>query len=174
MKEKGIIRRIDGLGRIVIPIHMRKELNLFENDNVELLVENKQIIVNKHSSLQGSSEIYSKMAESIYKTIGGTILITDEEKIISSYGEKRSSYKPSSLLGSNIRIRFEKEFDLTKDNNIIEGVVEEENNILVPIRGLMGKKIGAIIHIYKGNLLENNRTILQSYAIFIEEMLRWS
>ena len=39
LKSNGIIRRVDGLGRIVIPIHMRKELNIFENDNVELILE---------------------------------------------------------------------------------------------------------------------------------------
>ena len=33
----------------------------------------------------------------------------------------------------------------------------------------MNKKVGSIIHIYNGNLLENNRTLLHSYAIFIEE-----
>ena len=172
MRTNGIIRRIDGLGRIVIPIHMRKELNLYENDNVELVINDNQIQVSKYSSLQGSGEIYSKIVESIYKTIGGTILITDEEQLLAVYGEKRHIYKLSSNLSSSIKIRFEKEFDIAKDNYIIENVLEDENNLLVPIRGPMGKKIGSIIHIYKGNLLENNRTILSSYAIFIEEMLR--
>lgn len=174
MKTKGIIRRIDGLGRIVIPIHMRKELNLFENDNVELVVEDKQIKVIKHSSLQGSGELYARIVESIYKTIGGTILITDEEQIIASYGDKRNIYKIGMLLQQKNKIRYEKEYDLSKDNYIVESILEEDTNLLVPIKGVMGKKIGSIIYIYKGNLLENNHTILSSYAIFIEEMLRWS
>lgn len=172
MRTNGIIRRIDGLGRIVIPIHMRKELNLFENDNVELVIDDNQIKVSKYSSLQGSGEIYYKIVESLYRVIGGTIIITDEEQILASYGDKRKDYKISSTLSSATRIRFEKEFDLTKDNNIVEGHIEEDNNLLVPIRGPMGKKIGSIIHVYKGNLLENNRALLSSYAIFIEEMLR--
>lgn len=172
MKTNGIIRRIDSLGRIVIPIHMRKELNLFENDNVELVVNDNQIRVSKYSSLQGSGEMYSKIAESLYKSIGGTIIITDEEQVLAAYGEKRNVYRLSSILSSSLKIRTEKEFDISKDNYIIEKVIEEDNNLLVPIKGPMGKKIGTIIHIYKGNLLENNHTILSSYAIFIEEMLR--
>lgn len=172
MKDNGIIRRIDGLGRIVIPIHMRKQLNLFENDNVELCLNDKEIKVTKYSSLQGSGEIYSKICESLYKSIGGTILITDEEQILSSYGEKRNVYKPLLNLSSNLKIRLEKEFDVNKENYILNGVIENDNNLLVPIKGQMGKKIGSLIHIYKGNLLENNRIILYSYAIFIEEMLR--
>ena len=172
MKSNGIIRRIDGLGRIVIPIHMRKELNLYENDNVELVLEDNQVTLRKYSSLKGSGELYSKITESIYKAIGGTIIIIDEEQILGSYGEKRNIYKPFTSVSSNIKIRFEKEFDVQKENYILIGKIEEENNLLVPIKGPMGKKIGAIIHIYSGNLLENNRTLLSSYAIFIEEMLK--
>ena len=116
MKSNGIIRRIDGLGRIVIPIHMRKELNLFENDNVELLMQDKEIVIRKYSSLKGSGEIYFKIAEAIYKAIGGTILIVDEEQILSSYGEKRNIYKPLVNVSSNLKIRFEKEFDIYLPN----------------------------------------------------------
>ena len=162
MRTNGIIRRMDSLGRIVVPIHMRKELNLFENDNVELSSDDRQIIIKKYSSLSGSGEIYSKITESIYKAIGGTILIVDEEQILASYGEKRSIYKPSTNISSSLKIRFEKEFDVMKENYILTNVIEEENNLLVPIKGPMGKKIGAIIHIYSGNLLENNRTLLFS------------
>ena len=172
MRTNGIIRRIDGLGRIVIPIHMRKELNLFENDNVELIVQDKEIVIRKYSSLKGSGEIYFKIVEAIYKSIGGTILIVDEEQILSSYGEKRNLYKPSLNVSSNLKFRFEKDFDILKENYILVNTIEEEYNLLIPIKGPMGKKVGAIIHIYKGNLLENNRTLLTSYAIFIEEMLK--
>lgn len=76
------------------------------------------------------------------------------------------------LLQQKNKIRYEKEYDLSKDNYIVESILEEDTNLLVPIKGVMGKKIGSIIYIYKGNLLENNHTILSSYAIFIEEMLR--
>ena len=128
MKERGIIRRVDSLGRIVIPIHMRKELNLYENDNVELIIEDKDIRVKKYTSLSGSGEIYSKITESIYKAIGGTILIVDEEQILASYGEKRNIYKPLINVSSNLKIRFEKEFDVSKENYIVVGIIEEENN----------------------------------------------
>ena len=172
MKNSGIIRRVDGLGRIVIPIHMRKELNIYENDNVELLLDDKEITIRKYSSLKGSGEIYYNICEAIYKVIGGTVLIIDEDQILSSYGEKRSVYKPETSVSSSLKLRLEKEFDVTKENYILVNSIEEETNVLVPIKGPMGKKSGAIIHIYTGNLLENHRKILQSYAIFIEEMLR--
>ena len=172
MKNSGIIRRVDGLGRIVIPIHMRKELNIFENDNVELVLDEKEIVIRKYSSLKGSGEIYYHICESIYKVLGGTVIIVDEEQILSSYGEKRNIYKPEISVSSSLKLRFEKEFDVTKENYILVNMIEEESNVLVPIKGPMGKKAGAIIHIYGGNLLENNRKLLQSYAIFIEEMLR--
>ena len=141
-------------------------------NNVELVLLDNEIKLVKYSSLQGSGEIYSKIVESLFKAIGGTILITDEEQILATYGEKRGVYKTGNNVSSSLKIRFEKEFDVQKENYILANQIEEDNNLLVPIKGPMGKKIGSIIHVYKGNLLENNRTILLSYAIFIEEMLR--
>lgn len=172
MKTNGVIRRLDNLGRIVIPVHMRKQLSIYENDNIELVLDEDKIILSKYSSLHGSGEIYNKIVQSLYKAIGGTILITDEEQILASYGDKRNIYKNNINLSSNLKLRFEKEFDVSKDNYILTNIVETESNILIPIKGLMNKKVGSIIHIYNGNLLENNRTLLHSYAIFIEEMLR--
>ena len=51
MKETGLIRRIDNLGRVVLPIHFRKKANIFENDDVEITInENNQIIISKYNS----------------------------------------------------------------------------------------------------------------------------
>lgn len=48
MKETGIIRPIDGLGRIVLPVEIRKNLNLNEKDGVEIYTEKNRIILKKH------------------------------------------------------------------------------------------------------------------------------
>ena len=50
MKNKGIIRRIAELGRIVIPIEIRKRLNIYEKDAIEIFVKNNSIILKKYEA----------------------------------------------------------------------------------------------------------------------------
>lgn len=50
MKSTGIIRRVDDLGRIVIPKEIRNRLNIRENDALELFVENNRLIFEKYNN----------------------------------------------------------------------------------------------------------------------------
>ncbi len=50
MKETGIVRRIDELGRIVLPIELRKLLGIEQHDPVEIFVDGDSIILKKHHS----------------------------------------------------------------------------------------------------------------------------
>ena len=48
MKSTGIVRKLDELGRIVLPIELRRTLNLLEKDAVEIFVEGDSIVLQKH------------------------------------------------------------------------------------------------------------------------------
>ena len=48
MKSNGIVRKIDELGRIVLPVNLRRELNIGPNDMVEVYSDEEKIIVKKH------------------------------------------------------------------------------------------------------------------------------
>lgn len=49
MKSTGIVRRIDELGRIVVPKEMRKKMNIADNDPVEIFVDGDKIILTKYT-----------------------------------------------------------------------------------------------------------------------------
>jgi AbrB family transcriptional regulator, transcriptional pleiotropic regulator of transition state genes len=49
MKESGIVRNVDNVGRIVIPMEIRKIMSISEGDPVEIVKENNQIILRKYS-----------------------------------------------------------------------------------------------------------------------------
>ncbi|MGI8382536.1 AbrB/MazE/SpoVT family DNA-binding domain-containing protein [Priestia megaterium] len=49
MKSTGIVRNVDGLGRVVIPVELRKVLNIKEKDPVEIFVDGYQIILKKYT-----------------------------------------------------------------------------------------------------------------------------
>ena len=48
MKTSGIVRKVDELGRIVLPVEMRRLLNISEKDALEIALENEAIVIRKH------------------------------------------------------------------------------------------------------------------------------
>lgn len=48
MKSTGIIRKVDDLGRIVLPIELRRTLDIAERDELEIYIENERIILQKY------------------------------------------------------------------------------------------------------------------------------
>ena len=48
MKSTGIVRKVDELGRIVLPIELRRNLDIAERDGMEIFVENDRIILRKY------------------------------------------------------------------------------------------------------------------------------
>lgn len=93
MKDTGIVRRIDELGRIVIPKEIRKNLRINTGDNVEIYMdENNKIILKKFSSLFGMEEELFNIAKVINEFSGATIIVTDIDKTIVSYGKDNEFY----------------------------------------------------------------------------------
>ena len=79
----GIVRRIDDLGRIVIPKEMRRKVKIEEGDQVEITLRNDgKIEINKYLPLGDKFDVMEKLATSLSKSIGYKVLITDKEKVI--------------------------------------------------------------------------------------------
>ena len=70
MKATGIIRRIDDLGRVVIPKEIRKNLRIKEGDNLEIFVENEEIIFKKFSMMNKINDLANELTDSIYTYYG--------------------------------------------------------------------------------------------------------
>ena len=64
MKTTGIIRRIDDLGRIVIPKELRRSLRIKTGESLEIFVENEDIILKKYSPMESIEEAASKYVDS--------------------------------------------------------------------------------------------------------------
>ncbi len=173
MKNAGVIRRIDNLGRVVLPIHFRKKANLNENDDVEITIdEYDQLIISKYEALLGNAKLLSNIAISLYQVIKGTILIVDLDKIVSSYGNKSNIYQVDMPISKDLYNRIYRDPSTLPSFKIIEDVIEDNSTITYPIYGRNGNVLGAIVYIYEKDLLENVSKILSSYAILISEMLR--
>ena len=65
MQDTGIVRRIDELGRVVIPKELRRTLRIREGDPLEIYTQNDQLVFKKYSPLAGLTENASAVADGI-------------------------------------------------------------------------------------------------------------
>ena len=80
MKATGIVRRIDDLGRVVIPKEIRRTLRIREGDPLEIFTDREgEIILKKYSPIGELSEFAGQYAESLAQTTGMLVCITDRE-----------------------------------------------------------------------------------------------
>ncbi len=99
MKATGIVRRIDDLGRVVIPKEIRRTMRIREGDPLEIYTDREGgVIFKKYSPVGELGDFASQYAETLYKTSGFPICITDKDSIIAIAGaSKKDLYeKPVS------------------------------------------------------------------------------
>ena len=93
MKATGVVRRIDELGRIVIPKEIRRTLKIKEGTPLEIYSgDNGELLLKKYSPLLEISDFAKEVTESIYLATDCSVLVTNMEKVISASGASKSSY----------------------------------------------------------------------------------
>ncbi len=94
MKSTGVVRRIDELGRIVIPKEIRKTLRIKDGESIEIFTNsNEEIVLKKYSALKNLSDFALSLCDSIYSYLKHDIMITDSDSIIAISGKYRKEYK---------------------------------------------------------------------------------
>ena len=90
MKATGIVRRIDDLGRIVIPKEIRRVLRIREGDPLEIFTEKDgEVIFKKYSPVGEMASFSAQICESLNKTAGVTAVICDRDSVIAAAGNGR-------------------------------------------------------------------------------------
>ena len=84
MKNTGVIRKIDELGRIVIPKEIRKNLNIRNGEDVQIFVEEDKIVLKKYQKILSIQENAQRYLDLLSRFFSGCVLLSDKEKIIAS------------------------------------------------------------------------------------------
>src|SRR5699024_9566975 len=93
MKATGIVRRIDDLGRVVIPKEIRRTLRIREGDPLEIFTDREgEVILKKYSPIGELNEFASEYCESLYEATNHTVVITDRDTIIAISGGSKKDY----------------------------------------------------------------------------------
>ena len=94
MKSTGIVRRIDDLGRVVIPREIRRTLRIKEGDPLEIFVDsaNGGIVLKKYSLVGDLTAFAQEYADSLYEAMGHIALIADRDQYIAVCGAPKREY----------------------------------------------------------------------------------
>lgn len=87
MKATGIVRRIDDLGRVVIPKEIRRTLRIREGDPLEIFTDREgEVILKKYSPIADLGDFAQEYADSLHDGTGHIVLIADQDEIVAVSG----------------------------------------------------------------------------------------
>lgn len=177
METKGIIRRVDELGRIVLPREMRKMLNVRVGNKLEIsIVDGNKFLLSKYSDIVSLKEYSDAVASAISVSIEHDVLLSDMEKIISSSKKK---YLNKDLTDEVQELIYKKEIVIKKQENgsemldFFEGQTNEFScQLIVPILK-DGDAIGSIIILAQENKCfdDGNVKICKAFAKYLSDQI---
>ena len=98
MKATGIVRRIDDLGRVVIPKEIRRTMRIREGDPLEIFTDREgEVIFKKYSPIGELGVIASQYAETLHKTCSMAVVVCDRSSVIAFSGVPKKEYADKSL-----------------------------------------------------------------------------
>ena len=178
MKATGVVRRIDDLGRIVIPKEIRKVLRIKEGDPLEVFTDREgQVILKKYSPIGELSEFAAGYAETLSKTTGHIACITDKDTVIAVSGGSKKEFLEQDIRPDLERLMEDKEVYTSKENSDISMPITKNDNrerkynaqVVYPIIS-NGDTIGTVILMSKeANQKMNDveKKVAQSAATFL-------
>ncbi len=178
MKATGVVRRIDDLGRVVIPKEIRKTLRIKEGDPLEIFTDKEgEVILKKYSPIGELSEFATEYAETLAKTTGHIACITDKDTVIAVSGGSKKEYLEQGISEELEKIMDDKENYNSKENNDTSIPItkndnkERKNNaqVVYPIIA-DGDVIGTVILLSKDantKMSEVEQKVVQSAASFL-------
>lgn len=165
----GTIRRIDDLGRIVLPKGIRQSLRIKSGDNLEIFIENEDIILRKYSELNKLLDIEQTIAKVLKETLKTNVFITDKDKFIIITCPNKQKYINRKINNELLKI-IENRKMVIKENEplLLFDKVEKVNFIINPLI-INGDVIGSIIITTEEKINEDKIKSLSLLTTFLEK-----
>lgn len=93
----GIVRRIDELGRIVIPKEMRKTMRLQVGDEMEISANDEGLTLKRYSGFKSVLPSLKAMAKLLWQTTGADVLIMNANEVVVAEGKNKKTYTGARL-----------------------------------------------------------------------------
>ena len=154
MKATGIVRRIDDLGRVVVPKEIRRTLRIREGDPLEIFTDREgEIILKKYSPIGELGQFAKQYADSLNQITGHIIAITDKDMFIAASGPTKKDLLTKSISHELEEVINERENILAgkEDKNYVRITNEDDEFTYQVINPIIseGDAIGAVIILTK-------------------------
>lgn len=173
MKTTGMVRRVDSLGRIVIPKEIRKVLKIKENEQVEINVSGDEIILNRYSELDEYDTSLMNLIDVIHEVYGINVLLTN----LNSFVLASTAYK--DLIGKEISPYLSSILDARKEVyehipvslslNSLEASQEVSYVMKTVIKN--GDTVGLLLLLSDTNLENNDLKLFELINSFLDKYL---
>lgn len=181
MKATGIVRRIDDLGRVVIPKEIRRTLRIREGDPLEIFTDREgEVILKKYSPIGELSEFATEYAESLQEALGHMAIITDRDSIIAVAGASKKEYLEKRVSKTLEKLMDEREVIVANSGEQSYPIASDESDgskynsqVIAPIV-TQGDPIGTVILISKEKGItmgETEKKIAQTAAAFLSKQM---
>ncbi len=154
MKATGIVRRIDDLGRVVIPKEIRRTMRIREGDPLEIFTDaGGEVVFKKYSPLGEMEAFASQYADVLYRACGQPVIICDRDHITASAGVAKKELKTHRLSPSLEALMETRQTHIIgKDANTVNPTEDTAHRVSVcaPILGA-GDIGGAVCLLYGEN-----------------------
>jgi len=181
MKATGIVRRIDDLGRVVIPKEIRRTLRIREGDPLEIFTDREgEVILKKYSPIGELNEFAEEYCEALYEATKNIAIITDRDHIIAIAGGSKKQYLDKRISPELEKIMEARNVYITNEQNKPVRIFYEDENpeeytaqVIAPIV-MQGDPIGSVILLSKESDTKFGETevkLLETAAGFLSKQM---
>jgi AbrB family transcriptional regulator, stage V sporulation protein T len=176
MKATGIVRRIDDLGRVVIPKEIRRTLRIREGDPLEIFVDRDgEVILKKYSPISELSDFAKEYAEALYDSLGNPVLICDRDTYIAVAGGSKKEYLSkniSELVEKTMEDRGSVLMNQQDSVTLVDGIDDTVSSYTIGPIIANGDPIGAvIIYAKEGTLGDVEQKAVETAAGFLARQM---
>lgn len=147
MKSTGVVRRVDDLGRIVIPKEIRRTLRIRDGEALEIFVDSEMIALKKFSKMTNMTEVAKELVDIINGNINKTVLIADRDRFIAGSGSLKKSYVDKNISKELENIMNERKSVVENSKHsieLLENIKESLAYVIYPII-MNGDAVGLVL-----------------------------
>lgn len=202
MQSTGIVRRLDDLGRVVVPKEVRRVLRLKEGDPIEICTGRDEqgsfVTLRKYSAMGAMGDFANEYAESLHESTGLQVLVIDNESILAHARPPRERSLKNGRVGKDLDAFMDSSqesatYTMVKDGTTKEGRISSTEIPVVAFRELSahgeeavhavhmrkvlvsGEAVGAIV-VYSDDrsrgITEMDKKLVETVALFLSKAMR--
>ncbi len=174
MKATGVVRRIDDLGRIVLPKELRRTMRIKEGESLEIYTDgDNKIVLKKYSPVNQMTDFVKEFTESMYTTNKRNIIVTDNEKIVAASGDFKidlTGKKITKDLEERLKNRNTQINNSGVTLNVCDNYTINNASIVKPIN-VFGDILGCVIVEGKPSITDSEKSLAEFGGLFMSRYL---